>query len=302
MSRRSWWLLMAAVVVLCASFQSVRAADEVRSGTKFNPAKSGQRVYVRRTVDSTGAGGFVHQAGRVDSAVIIGPFQSMPVPVTVGGVYAADTSSRAMNMDGNGNPIVTLSNAPQDYELISANFLSSLFLNAGGTQITGTVTVDSSLAVDTGGYSRLALLIEPTLDDSATCAAIGFKVRVGINNGTDSTSVYTVPMRSSFAGASTIGVADSLGSLCDVNQALLATDSTAAANERVLMVYGNGKWFGPRNQIVYLTDRNNQPITGPYISVAWRILQTYGAFPALTANGYLRELRVTCRAHLIGWR
>lgn len=204
-------------------------------------------------------------------------------------------------VDNTGAAIVNLNNAPQDYELISANFLSSLFFNAGGTQISGTVTVDSSAAVDVSGYSRLALLIEPTLDDSATCAAIGIKIRVGINTGVDSNSVYQVLTRGSFASAAS-AVADTLGSLWDVNAGLVATDSTAAHNERVLIVYGNGKWFGPRNQIVYLTDRNGQPITGPNLTVVWRILQTYGAFPAITPNGYLRELRVTMRAHLIGWR
>ena len=133
MSRRSWWLLLAAVVCMVASFHSVRAADEVRSGTKFNPAASPIRKFVRRSVDSTGT-----VAGALDSAVLIQPTQRMPVPVTMGGVYLSDTSSRVFATDNSGNAKVVDASRDRDLDYY-ATVINSTTADTGAVYYSGIV-------------------------------------------------------------------------------------------------------------------------------------------------------------------
>jgi len=210
-------------------------------------------------------------------------------------------------VDNTGAAIVNLNNAPQDYELIAPLFLNTQFLHVrvnDAAQPSGTATVDSSAAIDVSGFSRLALLVTYTLDDSASAVALGLRYRIGTNNGVDSNSVFTVPAYNSYASLSGVTFTrDSIGSVGEIIAQGVSSDKVAEADERVA-VFPHKK--SGRHTVIYLTERNGNFITGPFLSVRWRHLVTYKGSTAATLDTLSQanrtETRAIFRADLIGWR
>lgn len=204
MSRRLWprAAAVAGFLITLAAFAQGNPS-EVRDGQKFNPAASGQRLYIRRTVDSTEASGFVHQAGRVDSAVIVYPPQVLPVPMLAGGVYRSDTSSRAFHTDNDGT-LYTLEEFPlSDQNFIFQNIItdcatcSHLALSYDGTGLLGT-SADSSAILDTHRMRLGTLLLDlgieyTTAVDTTTEIALIVQVRTHLS-ATASDSAGTFPL------------------------------------------------------------------------------------------------------------
>ena len=228
MSRRSWWLLLAAVVCMVASFHSVRAADEVRSGTKFNPAASATRKWVRRTVDSTGT-----VAGALDSAVLVNPSQNMPVPVTIGGVYLSDTSSRALAMDASGNAKVVDADRDRDLVLGQTSIINDtlIAMNANGASsfLYGS---DSCIAMPVGNARHITLWVE-VKPVSAADVRLAVQFRLHLNSSSDSNSVGVV-MPSTSYGYSYAARPDSVGDLVAAPASAAALCLAGLSTETVL--------------------------------------------------------------------
>ena len=102
-----------ATLAMLAIVASVPAMAQTiaRSGEPFNPPAVSVRRYVTRMVDSLGG----HKAGMRDSAVWETPARTLPVPMPMGGMYAADTSARVFATDNSGNLYVTDASRDRDY-------------------------------------------------------------------------------------------------------------------------------------------------------------------------------------------
>ena len=115
MSRRSW--LPLAVVLLVMACSAVGwAGDEVRDGAKFNNPATGRVIFVKRWVDSTDTSTGV-VAGRIDSAVIVFPAKVLPLPLTIGGVVRADTSSKTLTLTSAGSLINDDASRDRDFKI-----------------------------------------------------------------------------------------------------------------------------------------------------------------------------------------
>ena len=131
MNRRSWPLLVAVALAVFASVDIARAETQVADGQKLNPPASGVVHWTRRSVDSTGT-----TAGRVDSAVIVYPARIPGTPSLVGGIYRADTSSRAFSMTSDGC-LLTSETSPAWGLNTTFWVVSNVTLNAGNGFLSG---------------------------------------------------------------------------------------------------------------------------------------------------------------------
>lgn len=146
------------------------------------------------------------------------------------------------------------------------------------------VTIDSTIAVPTRGYSRVALLFQFTLDDSAMVALFAFQVRGHSNPGVDTLSVYALPNFSKatagpdtigsvtdcfaplFAGAGGYGTATGVNGKCDT--------TTLGPGERPMVVTWNNGLVG-KNFIVPINTTDGVPFVAPYMSFRLRIMNTF---------------------------
>lgn len=182
-------LLLAALAVLCGA-QAWADADQVRDGADFNTPNCA-RHYIRRTVDSTGT-----KAGRIDSAVVICAPQVMPTPMTVGGVYRPDTTSRALSLDANGNIYNQDASRDRDNNLTFANIVA-LGTPAGTSALAGGAA-DSSAVLDTHAMRLGTLLIRAypatssSAVDTSTTVRLIFSVRTHLAGASDSMSVFNI--------------------------------------------------------------------------------------------------------------
>lgn len=198
-------MMLAALAVLCV-VEAFAAADQVRDGESFNTPNC-QRKFVRRTVDSTGT-----VAGRMDSAVVICAPNVMPTPMTVGGVYDGDTTSRALRMNAGGKVYVVDGDRDRDYGQVLSTGITALSLATGATGI-------SSL-VDLRTYKHAVLKLSWDAADSAN-VALGVKVynKQSSSWAADDTPIL-LPIRQQ--GTSPAAAADTTGALAFVINGQLA--------------------------------------------------------------------------------
>lgn len=247
---------------------------------------------------------------------------------TVVGGIRSDSTFTPLRFDSNGYQYVTEATPPQSYQIIQPSVLSSNFLHIPGVAPSGTTNVpDSSSAIYVGGYSRLALLIYPTCDDSTWAATVALSWALHSSATADSQSTFWEQPWNRFArGPGTLGAADTslvrpdtIGTLNPsiinlIQQAVPsptvnALDTLATPGENVLVIQNVAS--SKRGILVYLTNRDGQPVSGLYASFRWRHLNTYlntGTNAAWTSAasfnpaGHPRELRLRLRADLVGWR
>jgi hypothetical protein len=248
-------------------------------------------------------------------------FKGVPTGQPQAGVYAADTTARVLRVDTNGALNIVEQYPAQQYQLIAPSILSTQFLHIPGASPSGTAIADSCAPINVQGYSRLALLVYPTSNDSCLAAILALSWRLHASAIADTQSTYLelpwTRFRNTGAGVvssdsvawkpDTIGTA--LPSAARLFRAtggagISSDDSTAVAGENVLVLnHTSAATSGrfPRGRLIYLTNKDGQPVSGNYISFYWRHLNTVDA----TSFGFLfpsKEVRIRVRADLVGWR
>ena len=269
-------------------------------------------------------------------AIAVGSFAANNVRQLPDGTYVNVQTGAAC--DANGNALIRDGAPDRNFVLLQPTFLSTRFVYGADGVSTGwtspkCLTVDSaSVAASTAGYGQLALLVYPSFEDSVAAALFAVDVRVGENTSTDTLSVYHALRWKRFvSGKGTAGSApDTLGSFTEipVNQVQFGSnglDTLQLCPGEFPMVLGPNK-NTTAGIVIPLNNTDGTPITGPNISVRWRIMNTYGAnFTSWThSDGTLSGLLafgakgartnviacqscgdtrfVILRADLIGWR
>ena len=174
-------LMLAALAAVVLAGTVYGEADTRRDGTKFNPAQSPVRLYLVRTVDSTGT-----KAGRRDSVAWSNVVGQLPVPQTVGGVYDADTSSRAFRATNEGYLYILDANPPITTAVSSG--IDGVTIAAGGTASSQPECVDLS------AYSKVTLLLSWTTAAAADSDSVQIALKVFNKEsaawGTNDTQVF----------------------------------------------------------------------------------------------------------------
>lgn len=210
-------LLLAALAVLCGAQMASGAADQVRDGESFNTPNC-VRLYVRRSVDSTGT-----VAGRKDSAVVVCSPNVMPTPMAVGGTDDSDTTSVVFRFDTSNNLKTSEQSKDRDLDFGVTNLFSSVAIDTGGV---GGTNFRYSAPVDVRKYGKgkinIIVHIIPAAADTAVASGYWYDLGVAVfplksaqtdwgtatNLTTASEGVPYVPI---FAAMGTAG-ADSVGS------------------------------------------------------------------------------------------
>ena len=231
------------------------------------------------------------------------------------GIYRPDSTARLLTTDGNGSLNVTEQYPAQQYQLIAPSILSTQFLRVAGASPSGTAVSDSCAPINVQGYSRLALLVYPMSGDSVLSVALALSWRLHASAVSDTQSTYTELAwnRQPLAAGGYIAP-DTVGTLNSVTARLIRTsaggvsvagdDVTAMPGEVVVALNHTSAQTTqrlPRGRLIYLTNRDNQPISGNYISFYWRHLRTILVSTGQAAPAG-NECRVKVRADLVGWR
>lgn len=191
----------------------------------------------------------------------------------------------------------------RDMVLIQPSILSDQFLHIAGTPPSGcSAFPDSSGAVDTHGFQRLALLFYPTGGDSSLAVTYALQVRGHYAAVTDSQNTFTnwpvVRATSASSGNLNFQAPDSAGSLGAIYAYRLASmDTLAMLDETVvcLPVVSN-----PRGRLVFLNNRDGTPWRSSYTSLRIRPLNQYDASQNAWGTAYEQKARI--RVDLVGWR
>lgn len=201
-------------------------------------------------------------------------------PVQIGGQYYNPETGALV--DANGNAIVTEAYPDRDRVLLQPSIISARFCYGADGLSTGwtspkTVTYDSTSAVNTQGFTRLALLFYPQFEDSIAAAQFAIQTRLHSNSGVDSMSVYDVlRVRTSSTGI------DTAGSFTEANaQRLVQFGSSGIDTAQI----GPGEipvlFFPNKNShsgaALMLDLPRGTPIAGPYVSFRVRIMNTFNA-------------------------
>lgn len=239
-------------------------------------------------------------------------FKGVPTGQPQAGVYAADTTARVLRVDTNGALNIVEQYPAQQYQLIAPSILSTQFNH--GTS--GAVLADSCAPINVQGYSRLALLVYPTSNDSCLAAILALSWRLHASAIADTQSTYLelpwARFRNTGAGvASSDSVAwkpDTIGTALPYAARLFRTssvyDSVAVMGENVLVLNQTSAATAsrvPRGRLIYLTNKDGQPVAGNYISIYWRHLNTVDA-TSFSFLGSAKEIGIRVRADLVGWR
>jgi len=239
-------------------------------------------------------------------------FKGIPTGQPQAGVYAPDTTARVLRVDTNGALNIVEQYPQQQYQLIAPSILSTKFWHGSGS-ISGYVVADSCAPINVQGYSRLALLVYATNDavDSSLAVALGLTVRLHASAMADTQSTYMELPWNRIPSASTgLSASDTVGTLNMVlsrrwisagGPNVELADTLAAPGENVVVLPTSQLTARfPRGRVIYLTNRDNQPISGNYISFYIRHLNTV-AYDG-TFTGLIREQKIRVRADLVGWR
>lgn len=151
------------------------------------------------------------------------------------------------------------------------------------------VTIDSTIAVQTKGFSQVALLFQFTMDDSAMVALFAFQVRGHSNPGVDTLSTYALANFSkASAGPDTIGSRTDYATPWNISTygAASSEDTTRLGpGERPMVVTWNTGLVG-KNFVVPINTTNGVPFVAPYMSFRLRIMNTFLVVGGnLVANG-----------------
>lgn len=290
MSRRHWPPMVAVVLAsLAVLLAELPAAAQVRDGVKFNPAASGIRTYVRRSVDSTGT-----TAGKVDSAVLILPAQSMPMLQAVGGMYAADTTGRVLRFDASGNLLSSEANKDRDNWSIPTggiiNDTMSVAALANGRVSSQSSNLgfcaESTLVLPCGQYRHFTLFmraipIGAATSDTSSMIRVAVEIRKHTTNLADTSSTFVWMSWEPPAGTNAPTGPDSLGHTY-AGVTIGSTPGTVALypgeHEFIFDPRRRGDrntdyFFGPPDGIaVDLVDAHGQWFWAPYMSVRIRVL------------------------------
>jgi len=249
-------------------------------------------------------------------------FKGVPTGQPQAGVYAPDTTARVLRVDTNGALNIVEQYPQQQYQLIAPSVLSTQFLHITGSQVSGTAVADSCIPINVQGYSRLALLVYPTSNDSCLSAVLALSWRLHASAVADTQSTYMeLPwsrFRNTGAGVvSSDSVAwkpDTIGTVNPSAARLFrasggpgsaADDKVAVPGENVLVLnHTSAATTGrfPRGRLIYLTNKDGQPVSGNYISFYWRHLSTILNSTGFPTASNTQEVRIRVRADLVGWR
>lgn len=274
-------LLLAALAVLCGA-QAWADADQVRDGADFNTPNCA-RHYIRRTVDSTGT-----KAGRLDSAVVICAPQVMPTPMTVGGVYRPDTTSRALSLDSDGNLKAVDPFRDRDNWSLLATVSDTVNSGTGlGVRQFAQLkwTAESTTVAPAFQYRRLwlALRVIPAGGDTTNKVYLAVQVRGHTSAIDDSVNTFAWYGWAT-TGASAVTVADSIGQFFKGTHPVQASGNPQVAGpSEKLFVFQPGMGYGgilsqgaifswPNGIWTPLVDQRGVWFGAPYVSVRVRML------------------------------
>lgn len=249
----------------------------------------------------------------------------------IGGSSPTDSIVYGAKVTPTGSLQVSVESPASSMVLIQPSWITTRFVYGADGVSTGwtspkCLTVDStSVPTQTLGYTRLALLVYPQFDNLIAAAQFAIQVNGHQYSSTDTLSSFawsmTHPSRS--------GGPDSLNSLLDFKATRIQFGS--GGDDTLLTTPGERIFFiGPNLNthsgiLIPLKDTDGTWISAPYISIRWRIMNTFGsaftaygqgaafAFgsPAVTQAGVATEKgtsgastprTVILRADLVGWR
>ncbi len=221
------------------------AADQAADGQRFGPLGSG-----------TGA--------QVSSKV--------PVPQLMGGMYAADTTSRALRTDASGN--VLMADADRDRDLWQPYSLINNYLFASGNYMADS----NAVPMDTHNFRRCALVIYGNGDSLSSRVRIAVQVRAHYTSAADSGSTY--PWYRWRPGATGSADGDSLGHFLSGSTTLAQTTSGTGLWSSEFMVEFDvagrsavgGFGANPIGMYVPLVDAGGAYFWAPYTSVRVRVI------------------------------
>lgn len=181
-------------------------------------------------------------------------------------------------------PIATAEQYPdRDWVVLAPKVFQSRFVYGADGVSNGwgganrAVTIDSTIAVPTKGFSRVALLFQFTIDDSAMVALFAFQVRGHSNPGVDTLSTYALANFSkASAGPDTIGSLTDYATPANISTYGAATSqdtSRLGPGERIMVVTWNTGLVG-KNFIVPINTTDGVPFVAPYMSFRLRIMNT----------------------------
>lgn len=248
-------------------------------------------------------------------------FKGVPTGQPQAGVYAPDTTARVLRVDTNGSLNIVEQYPAQQYQLIAPSILSTQFFHIGGVPPGGAVVADSCTPINVQGYSRLALLVYPTSNDSCLAAVLALTWRLHASAIADTQSTYMELPWTRFrnagpgivAGDTVAWKPDTVGTIIPSAARLFrsnggvgfaADDSVAVPGENVVVLNQTSAATAgrfPRGRLIYLTNKDGLPVSGNYISFYWRHLNTY-LTPSFLPAGTANEVRIRVRADLVGWR
>lgn len=250
------------------------------------------------------------------------PFRGQLQGQAISGIYRPDSTGRLVTVDANGNLLTSEQYPASGYQLIQPSILSTQFLHIPGASPSGTVVADSCAPISVQGFTRLALLVYPTSNDSIESVCIGFSWRLHASSIADTQSTYIeLPWNRFKNNGAGVVATDSLAFKPDtigttsVHQWNLQASTggpAVAANDKTAMIGENVLVFSqtsasrvatfPRGRVIYLTNKDGQPVSGAYISFYWRHLVTYLNNTAKAQATAGQEVRLRLRADLVGWR
>jgi hypothetical protein len=187
-------------------------------------------------------------------------------PMLMGGVVRADTTSKALTMDADGN-----------LKMVNAAPIQSQFRDGSVAVINSAIaalSADSSAVISMGAYRLYGLAIRMTVNPSLT-ARLAVQIRFHLNAQSDSSSIFP------FGGMAFTGAAvDTSGYGTTVSP----TTTLVGRSEFLVNLTSDGlaaSSFGnPPNIYIDLRDRVGLPIWAPYISVRVRVLSVTTALAA----------------------
>lgn len=277
MIRRNW-LPLAVLMLVMACPAVIWAADEVRDGAKFNNAASGYTGYVRGVV-----------SGRVDSAVTVLPAVVLPMPMTVGGIVRADTSSKAFTFDASGNLFNQDSYRDRDLWLDVPLVMSAPGDTMSLPQVAANWRTDSTTtSIYTAPYGRVFLSIEVSPGASwaaTTWVKLAILVKQGRGAAQDSTYMTFLPSHANVPDSTQFQYG---------NIGALGTAIAPHSSEfQVIVPMADG---GNSGCVIELTDRFGMPYHGPYTSIRARFIGSSVAMgAAATAPWYKFTFRLLGR-------
>lgn len=204
--------------------------------------------------------------------------------VSRNGYYFNQTTGQRTTVDG---VILDTEVSPASaMVLIQPSWITTRFVYGADGVSTGwtspkCLTVDStSVPAQTLGYNRLALLIYPQFEDSVGAALFAIQVRGHQNSATDSLSTFAFGLTHS-ALAAAQSAPDTINSFLDMQVPKIQFGSSGldtartTPGERLLLMSPN---INTQSGIlVMLKDRDGTFLNAPYVSIRWRIMNTYGA-------------------------